>query len=148
MSINGQNNGLVSRHLEYASLPFDLEKNLWSRLSREQKRQAKIHLAAFFVLDGLALVGLISSVIYLSDIFSQSGFGQYLSLFLSDSNLLVSYWQEIVFSLAESLPVLGFIAFLSVTTVLIWSFAKTIINARLIMPARPRAHLRSGGVCI
>lgn len=133
MPINEQNGGLVSRHLEYASLPFDLEKNIWSRLSREQKRQAKIHLAAFAVVDTLAFVGLVSSIIYLSKVFSQSGFGQYFSLIFSDGNLLVSYWQELAFSLAESLPVLGFIALLSVTTILIWSFAKTIINARTIL---------------
>lgn len=132
MVINEQNNSLISRHLEYVSLPLDLERGVWARLNEAQKRQVKIHLAAFFVLDAFALIGLITSIIYLSNVFSQSGFGQYLSLILSDSNLLVSYWQELALSLAESLPVLGFIALLSVSTVLIWSFIKTIINARLL----------------
>ena len=119
--------------IKHVSPPFDLERNIWSRLSQEQKRQAKIHLAAFAVLDAFAVVGLVTSIIYLSNIFSRSGFGHYLSLVLSDSNMLVSYWQELGLSLAESLPVLGFIAFLSVSTVLIWSSAKTIINARLLV---------------
>ena len=132
MVINEQKNSLVSRHLEYVSLPLDLERGVWVRLSEAQKRQAKIHLVAFATLDVFALIGIVTSVIYLSNVFSQSGFGQYLSLIISDSNLLVSYWQEITLSLAESLPVLGLVAFLSVSAVLIWSFMKTIINVRLL----------------
>jgi hypothetical protein len=132
MVIDEQKNSLIPRHLEYVSLPVSLERAVWARLTKEQKRRAKIHLAAFAILDSFALVGLVSSIIYLSNVFSQSGFGQYLSLILSDSNLLVSYWQELTLSLAESLPVLGFIAFLAVIAVLIWSFMKTIINVRLL----------------
>ncbi len=119
--------------LKFISSPAGLERAVLARLNREQKRQAKIQLVIFALVDILALSGLVASVIYLSSLFAKSGFIQYLSLIVSDGGLLFSYWRELVLSLAESLPVLGLIAFLFIITVLVWSIAKTIINALVIL---------------
>lgn len=123
----------MTRYLDFVDLPAGLEKMVLMRLDLEQRRQARRELIVFFLVDTLSLGGLLASVVYLSNVFTQSGFGQYLSLLLTDSGSLLSYWQELALSLAESLPVLGFVSFLSIMAVLIWSIARTIINVRVLV---------------
>jgi hypothetical protein len=120
------------RYVDFVNSPDGLEERVLIRLDQEQRRQVRRELLVFSLVDALALGGLFASFIYLSSVLTQSGFGRYLSLIFSDNNLLAVYWQELAISLAESLPVLGLIAFLSVMIVSTWSISRTIINVRVL----------------
>ncbi len=122
----------MTKFIESINLPAGLESRVLARLNEEQQRAAKFRLFVFALLDALSLLGLVASLVYLARVFAESGFSQYLSLLFSDGGSLLSYWRELVLSLAESLPALGLLAFLFVTLILIWSMAKTIINVRVL----------------
>jgi len=46
--------------------------------------------------------------------FAESGFTQYFSLLFSDAEIVLAYWQNYVFSLLETLPVVSLILFLAI----------------------------------
>lgn len=116
--------------IDFVSLPVNLEKIVLMRLDKEQKRMIKVHLFIFGLVDVLAFAGLVASLFNITRLLATSGFGQYLSLIFSDSGAVVYYWQELVMTLAESLPALGVIVLLSTLGVLVWSLVKTIIKAK------------------
>lgn len=119
--------------LELINLPINLEQSILFRLDQEQKKHAKIQLVVFSLVDLASLAGLAASLVFLSNLFAQSGFIQYLLLIFSDSSLLFSFWRELAMSLAESLPVFGVIVLFSFVIVLAWSLAKTINNVRVFL---------------
>ena len=78
------------------------------------KRIEVLELRAFYmrrlVLSGALLfsaTGLLSSFIYLMNAFAGSSFSQYLSLVISDGDILLLNWKEFAFSLIESLPLMA-----------------------------------------
>ncbi|HRZ30532.1 MAG TPA: hypothetical protein P5274_02615 [Candidatus Paceibacterota bacterium] len=115
------------------NLPAGLEQNVLLRLDREQKKRAKIQLIIFGLVDLMTLAGLVVSIVFLSNLFAQSGFFQYLFLIFSDGSLLFSFGQELLMSLIESLPIWGAIIFFSFIIILVWSLAKTISQARVFL---------------
>jgi hypothetical protein len=54
--------------------------------------------------DLVSLVAFIGASVTLVQAFRSSGFGSYLSLLLSDGQAVLSFWNEYLYSLAESLP--------------------------------------------
>ena len=62
---------------------------------------------------GLVLIfvvaALIPAVTYLSSASKASGLGQYISLLLSDSSYVMSHWQDLAFSITESLPIMAIV---------------------------------------
>jgi hypothetical protein len=79
--------------------------------------------AASFGLSLWAVINLIKS-------FKETGFWQYLSLIFSENSIALTYWKEISFSLAESLPVFGLIIFLSGLGFFVWSITKINYNKK------------------
>ncbi len=109
----------------------DLEARVFSRIEKEKKFLARRSLLIFTLADVLSGAGLVLSFSYLFKLLATSGFYHYASLFWSDLGTASLYWQELLLSLVESLPMLGVIAFLMVTLVLIFSLAKTVSNFKL-----------------
>ncbi|MFA6254314.1 MAG: hypothetical protein WC640_03680 [Candidatus Paceibacterota bacterium] len=110
---------------EVAGLAPGLDKLVYARLEREQKRLAKRNLLAFGLADILSAAGLVAICLYLANLMASSSFYNYFSLLWSDGGAVTSYWQELVLSLVESLPILGLIAFLAVALAFLLSLNKT-----------------------
>ena len=116
-----------------------LAENVWNTIVAREKRNTQTKFWAFFSLGATSLAGLVPVFKVLSNDLSQSGFYEYSSLIFSDTGLMLSYWKELSFSLAESLPIMSivftlsllFIVFLSIKYVL-----KQIINNQLTFRSR------------
>jgi len=114
----------------------ELAFNIWEKLLIRNKKITYFKIGAFSVFGTLSLVGLVPTINTLAVEFSKSGFYEYLSLLFSNNGELASYWKELTFSLAESLPVteiiytllLVFVLFLSIKFV-----TKQIIKNRLVL---------------
>ncbi|MEI7810022.1 MAG: hypothetical protein WCI41_00475 [bacterium] len=98
----------------------NLADNIWHKIIIRNKRIAFIKTSAFSTLGALSLFGLIPVSQALFTEFTKSGFYEYFSLMFSGN--VSSYWKDLAYSMAESLPitniiytfVLVFILFLSI----------------------------------
>ncbi len=107
------------------TLPEDLLSSVLERVRFEQKKSARREL--IFV-GGAAVgsfVGLIPAFSYFVSTFIASSFYQYTSVILSEGMGALTFWKEIVLSLAESLPIFSIVIFLAVLVVFLWSLART-----------------------
>jgi len=118
--------------LDTIEAPPGLEASILLKIQAESRKRARINLFVFGLLDLVSFTGLIAAAVFLANLLVRSGFTQYLSLIISEDGAIINYWQELILSLAESLPVLSLAVLLTVAIVLIWSTAKTIINVNLI----------------
>lgn len=112
----------------------NLASYAWQKIIIRNKRVSFIKLSAFSILGTLSLIGLIPAFKALSTQFAQSGFYEYLSILFSNNSEFASYWKELAYSLAESLPTLNIIyAFVLVLTLFLSLkyVAKQIIRNRL-----------------
>ena len=92
--------------------PSRLRETILGSIRSEERRKARIYLAASSATLFVSATGFIYSVGYLSQAFQASEFYTYFSLVLSDPDIVLGYWRDIVLSLAESLPVLAVTALL------------------------------------
>jgi len=92
---------------------INLAENVWQAIVLHDKCVVRVKLWAFSIIGFASLVGLVPAFKALSSDFVQSGFYEYFSLIFSDSGLIFSYWKELFFSLAESLPTISIILTLS-----------------------------------
>ena len=118
------------------SLPPELFSSVLVRVRLEQKRAARKELA--FV-GTLALGSATSAIPITTSIFSslsQTSFYQFLVLIFSDGLDMLTYWREILMSLAESLPIFSITIFMTVLVVLLWSVARTARDIKIVfLPA-------------
>ena len=111
-----------------------LAENVWNTIVAREKRNTQTKFWAFFSLGATSLAGLVPVFKVLSNDLSQSGFYEYSSLIFSDTGLMLSYWKELSFSLAESLPIMSIVFTLSLLFVIFLSIKyvlKQIINNQL-----------------
>ncbi|MFA6257569.1 MAG: hypothetical protein WC671_00985 [Candidatus Paceibacterota bacterium] len=109
----------------------DLTQDIWHTIIKREKRDTKIKFWAFASMGFTSFVGLVPAVKILINDFTQSGFYDYFSLLFSNSEVVFSYWKELGFSLAESLPTMSITLTLSLVFILILSLknlTKQIIN--------------------
>ncbi len=85
-------------------------------IARKQVMRARVHLSAWTAFTLTTLVGFTYSYSYIVEEINRSDFYQYLSFFLSDSSVAISYWKELAFSLSDSAPLF------SITLILLVSF--------------------------
>ncbi len=104
--------------------PENLEAKILKRISKSEKRAFILRFSGRIALALSSFVGIIASVIYLVQEASRTGFYSYLSLAFSDSTIIASYLKEFTMSLAESMPIFGFIIFLALVAMFIWSVSK------------------------
>ena len=103
--------------------PADLLYKIMDRIGAEKKRrQIRRHLAFF----SLSLIGSVAAFYPAGQMlwhdFNASGFFQFFSLLFSDSEIVLKYWQNFLFSLLEALPIVSVIILLS----LVWIFLESL----------------------
>lgn len=104
--------------------PEDLNRAILGRISHIEKQTMTRKKFAFGALLTASVSGLVPALIAAWNSFIASGMGEYISLALSDSSVATSYWQEIVFSVSESFPVVNIGITLIILFVCIWSFGR------------------------
>ncbi len=85
--------------------PENLRDCVWSAIAARDKRMIRIKFWSFVAVTVASLSLLMPALKTLSTDISQSGFYDYFSLIFSNGGSVVTYWKELAFSLAESLPV-------------------------------------------
>jgi len=80
---------------------------LYERILARIRRIALVKFVIFLASTLASSVILVFSFQYAAQEFYVSGFSQYLSLIISDGDSLITYWEDLLISLAESLPILG-----------------------------------------
>lgn len=113
----------------------DLEQNIWNIISTKNKRNNKIKFYILAFVGVISFIGIIPSFQILLGDLAQSGFYEYSSLMFANNIYLASYWKELTFSLAESLPAISIILNLSLVFVFFLSLkhlVRQIINNQLL----------------
>ena len=119
-----------------------LFKAVMERLDRERRLSALRHrLIAANIFLGVCVVCSIPLFRAVAGEFARSGFVQYLSLLLSDFKTVSVYWQDLVLSLAESLPVASAASALGLVT-LAGVTLRTIFHYRELIAEATRRELR------
>jgi hypothetical protein len=101
----------------------ELGNRITNFIRTQEKRSAKIKSWIFGSTSAVSFGFSVWAVTILVQSFKSSGFWQYLSLIFSDK-IALTYSNEIVLSLIESLPVFGLIIFLSGLGFFVWSITK------------------------
>ncbi len=118
----------------YIQPPVGLERMILeciqTREKRAEHRAVLIHFSFLGSLSAFSFVGIIAALMNLVQGFTQSGFYGYVSLAFSDVTVVTTYWKELLFSLAESLPVIGLALFLLASIVFLWSASRTVQDVR------------------
>lgn len=87
----------------------DLADSIWHKIIIRNKRITFIKISAFSTLGALSLFGLIPVSETLLSKFTNSGFYEYFSLLFSNNSEIASYWKDLAYSMAESLPMINII---------------------------------------
>lgn len=109
--------------------PQGLFSAILARVAYERQRAARLRLAAFGTIMFVSVLMFIPAVQYALSEFYTSGFYEYASLFLD--SLSRGYWQELLYSLANSLPSLSLLLLAIIGTALVWSLRHTNRDARI-----------------
>jgi len=118
-----------SRLFQEIDPPQGLFSAILARVAYERQRAARLRLAAFGALTFVSVLMLIPAVQYALSEFYTSGFYEYASLFFD--SLSHGYWQELLYSLADSLPSLSLLLLAIIGTALVWSLRHTNRDARI-----------------
>jgi hypothetical protein len=106
----------IFKKATYAPDP-DLSLNVWRSISVRNKHRTELKLWIFTFVGFVSLAGLVPAVPSLLGDLTRSGFYEYFSLIFTDGGSMLSSWRELIFSLAESLPVTSIILNLSLVFV-------------------------------
>ncbi len=112
----------------------NLADNVWHNIVLRNKRITRLKLWAFSSIGFISLIGFIPAWQKLSSDMTQSGFYEYFSLAFSNGGSILSYWRELLLSIAESLPMTSIILSFSLVFVIFLSFkyaTKQIIKNQL-----------------
>ncbi|MDD5431031.1 MAG: hypothetical protein PHP03_02290 [Candidatus Pacebacteria bacterium] len=110
--------------------PKELYCGILARIQFERRRAARIRLVFFAGTALASIFGLIPALQYFIGELNSSGFHHYISLIFSDGGILISYWKEFILSLAESLPILGITAILSLVFIFLESIKFILRNVK------------------
>lgn len=120
-------NNLFQR-LGEGETPAGLQAAILSRIEMEAVKRARVRFFAMSFVSVAALISIIPAYRYASGEMVNSGFSDYFTVFFSSTETL-AHWREFSLSLLESLPVVGFAAFLASVLVLLGSFRVAVKNA-------------------
>ncbi|MCX6785063.1 MAG: hypothetical protein NTV81_04005 [Candidatus Komeilibacteria bacterium] len=111
----------------------DLFDKINQRLQQHQRLIArKYRLLLLSVTLGTSLIALIPTFRLVMTGFTESGFSQFLSLIFSDAGVLAAYWENLAFSLLESLPIASILTLLTVVFIFFISLKLLIKNLQII----------------
>lgn len=105
----GQNYDQLFSHLAPVEPPAGLLAGILAKVEREQQKAFVRRKRHFFFTSLTLLVSAISLVQIFQMVqagFSESGFFNFFSLLFSDFSVVVSYWDNFIISLLETLPVI------------------------------------------
>ena len=102
----------------------DIEKSIILNIHNLEKRSMILEQGLYGLVSLCSLGGLIATVLYINKIISASGTYEYISLIFSDIQAL-TYWRELLLSVADSLPFLGLAMLFGVGALFLWSILKT-----------------------
>lgn len=88
--------------------------SVFQTILAQDRRTARLKLWFLSFVLFVSSVGLIPTFQMLSSDLIHSGFYEYFSLIFSDGGVMFSYWKELSFSLAESLPIMSIVFTLSI----------------------------------
>jgi hypothetical protein len=109
--------------------PHELFSAILTRIALVRRRSAYLQLAAFGTATFISVLLFISAAEYALNEFYTSGFYDYASLFFD--SLSRGYWQEILYSLADSLPSFALLFLIVTITTFVWSARHARQNARI-----------------
>jgi ABC-type phosphate/phosphonate transport system permease subunit len=102
-------------------LPKNMRSNILLNIQSEEKRIAKQQLLGSLIVAVLSIGAIVASVNHALVAFYQSSFYSYMSLLLSDPDIVTQYWREFVLALLESIPVIGMILCLGALAAFLFS---------------------------
>ncbi len=103
-----------------AAPPRGLFSRIIKRLGLEKQLQiVRRHLGFFAALLGVFLFLSIFAFVGLRQVLTESSFGPYLSLILSDPGIALKYWDSFLFSIFESMPGAGIALLLTALALLL-----------------------------
>src|SRR3989344_234592 len=88
-------------NMEKIRPPQDLKRNILLGIAKEEFRRAKVYFTVAATVLPVSLVA-----------------------------IFLSYWEELMYSLVETMPIVGTIVFLIASSFFIWSGANTLTNLR------------------
>lgn len=109
--------------LGQATVPTYLVGRVRERIAILEKRASAVRALTLVSVATLSFAGLVASCVYVWTTLASSGFGQYLSIIVSDSGAALAYYKELGLVLLESSPVLGLAFALITALAFAWSFA-------------------------
>ena len=95
----------------------------------KNRQTARIKFSLLSATALAALTSIIPVFSYAANEFSQSGVYHYASLVFSDTNLVLVYWKDFLYLIAESFPFIGITAFLGAVLVFFGSVKLALKNA-------------------
>ena len=114
----------------------ELARNIWHKIVLEDKRITNLKLWGFSVAGLFSLAGFVPVFKELSSNLAQSGLYEYLSLAFGNGGGIMSYWRELLLSIAESLPTTSIILSLSLIFILFLSLkyaTRQIVKEKLLL---------------
>ncbi len=100
-----------------------LEQDILKKIREIQNRQILLRKLGYGLLSLTSLAGIIMSVMYVIKAMTVSGAFEYIFLAFSDASSL-SYWKELLLSIAESFPFFEFSVSLAVVGLFFWSIQR------------------------
>lgn len=136
-----QNYEKLFQYCSTPSAPEGLLDKIMDGISRQQRSFiSKLKLAIF----SLGLVGSLTALFpvfkMVQSSMAETGFFQFVSLMFTDSQYVVSYWQNFTMSLLQSLPVINLAIFLAVIFIFLESLKFFVRNLRNFHIARKLIH--------
>ena len=105
----------------HVSPPQHLAGAIVKNIKREARRRTTLTMSLYGTTALGALAAFIPAYSYMSDEIVRTGFSEFLSLTYSDSALVITNWREMIFTILESLPIVGIVAILILTLAVLGS---------------------------
>ncbi len=106
----------------------NLVQKILFAIDEKQRRSLRFRVILSGSLALIALIAFIPAWREFQTEISQSGFWQFVSLLFSDSHFVVAYWNDLLFSLLESLPIVSTMAVLGVFFIFLSSLSSLVKN--------------------
>jgi len=109
----------MRKNKKSSQIDAELLDSIMGRIEHQKKCKIfKIRIALLGVFSFAIFIALIPALRELQSEILQSGVLQFMSLLLSDSAIIITYWKEFMFSVLESLPIFGTIMVLGLVAIL------------------------------
>lgn len=123
--------------IKHLNPPTDFQATIFTVVKQHENLRTKIKLTSQSLLAITSFVAFFPLGSAVAQAFSNSSFSEYVSLLFSGDTAVMTYWQELTFSIIESLPILSLTLFLFATIVFLYSLTRALRNGRQFLLLRP-----------